>query len=173
MQRIPIRGAAGTRAYALVDDADYERLSRYTWSMTEKGYAVRRERSEGRCRSIRMHRDVLGQPVGGVVDHRNHDRLDNRRKNLRVVTAEVNSMHRHPEARSPHGTHVTVWGHRAGVPLYRAEITRDGKRHRGPKRRTSEQARADARRMRGQLGLPEPDELRANTCGQSTNGSAA
>lgn len=165
MQRIPIRGAAGTRAYALVDDTDYERLSRYTWSLTEKGYAVRRERRGGRCRSIRMHREVLGQPVGGVVDHRNHNRLDNRRENLRVVAAQVNSMHRQPEARSPHGTHVAVWGHLAGSPLYRAEITQKGTQHRGPKRRTAEQARADARRMRGQLGLPEPEELRLESFG--------
>ena len=38
-----------------------------------------------------MHRVVAGAPEGLFVDHINHNGLDNRRANLRIVTAKQNS----------------------------------------------------------------------------------
>lgn len=171
MQTIPIRGAEGV--YAFVDDADFDRLNRHAWYLSAKGYAVRRELEGGRRLNIRMHREVLGFPEGGVVDHRNHNRLDNRRENLRVVGVQINAMHRSPDARSSHGMHVMLWGHRAGSPVYRVEITKDGKRHRGPKRLKVEDAQADARRMRAELGLPQPEGVRSATFGRDATHHAA
>ncbi|MDH4202121.1 MAG: AP2 domain-containing protein [Phycisphaerae bacterium] len=46
----------------------------------ETFYAVRKERG----RTIRMHREIMGAGPEQVVDHINHDGLDNRRCNLRV-----------------------------------------------------------------------------------------
>jgi hypothetical protein len=88
---------------AKVDDADYERLSRHKWTASResrgtKVYAIRwakrHERVGSKRHKIRMHHEVLYlTPAlldGHVIDHRNHDSLDNRRENLEVVTQTEN-----------------------------------------------------------------------------------
>ncbi len=85
---------------ALVDDEDYERVSSLgKWSY-ERGYAVRQVRvggRGGRTYRIWMHRFVLGveESYPAVeVDHRNHNGLDNRKRNLRRVTKSQNQYGR-------------------------------------------------------------------------------
>lgn len=90
MKRIPVGGnrRGVPDAYALVDDADFESLSLYRWHLHE-GYAARNMRlSDGRKRVVLMHRQVLGFVPGDgrQADHRNRNRLDNQRENLRPAT---------------------------------------------------------------------------------------
>lgn len=72
---------------AIVDEADYSRLARYTWGATETApgywyaYSSEARRETGH---FYMHRFLTDAPKGMVVDHINGDRLDNRRANLRV-----------------------------------------------------------------------------------------
>jgi len=84
-RRIPLtRGL-----FAIVDAEDYPALSRYTWFAegTEKNYyAVRKENGK----SIKMHRQITGAPDHLVVDHIDHNGLNNRRANLRVCTFAEN-----------------------------------------------------------------------------------
>lgn len=87
---IPLHRGGVVVAHALVDDDDETSVLAYRWRLSPQGYAVR----GGRARP--MHRDVCGLvPGDGLeVDHRNHDRLDNRRENLRVVTRAQNAQNR-------------------------------------------------------------------------------
>ena len=79
---------------AVVDDVDYEQLSRYKWQFDRYAYRTI-VLDNGKKRSIRMHRAIMQPPKGLVVDHINGDKLDNRRSNLRVVEYSVNSMNLH------------------------------------------------------------------------------
>lgn len=82
------------RACAIVDDEDYERLNVYRWSLDGLGYATRRV-SAGE--KIKMHRDVLGLVRGDGLEGDHKDRtkkLDNRKKNLRIVTHAQNQQNR-------------------------------------------------------------------------------
>lgn len=86
--------------FAVVDAADYAGVVRYSWyaapsplrgTPPSQGesyiwYAVRKEGG----RTVRMHRVIMAAPRGMVVDHINHDGLDNRRSNLRVCTHREN-----------------------------------------------------------------------------------
>jgi len=79
--------------FALVDKGDYVRVMRHSWyaafslqGEVEAWYAVRKEKGK----TIRMHREIMGAACGLVVDHINHDGLDNRRCNLRVCTHREN-----------------------------------------------------------------------------------
>lgn len=75
---------------AIVDDEDFTFLSQWSWSYDGKGYARRNEQMpDGRQRTIRMHRVIMGSPPGDV-DHINRNSLDNRRENLRAVTHTQN-----------------------------------------------------------------------------------
>jgi len=70
---------------ALVDDDDYERLAQYPWCYKGSGYAVRRGPvTDGKQSLLYMHKEILNIGPEKEVDHINHDRLDNRRANLRV-----------------------------------------------------------------------------------------
>jgi len=84
--------------FAIVDAEDYERLSRYKWHASKKGrcwYAAS-QRSKKR---LTMHRVILNAPRGLVVDHINHNGLDNRRKNLRLCTVAQNNQNSRPHIR--------------------------------------------------------------------------
>lgn len=73
---------------ALVDDGDFEYLSQWKWHIHSTGYAIRSV--DGGHRKILMHRFIMDTPEGLETDHMNHDRLDNRRSNLKVCTKQEN-----------------------------------------------------------------------------------
>ena len=93
--RIPLRDrTGGVVAHALVDDDDYERLNlgRWRWCRNSKGYVMRTTHVGGRAMNFRLHRVVMDAPDGIEVDHRNGNKLDNRRSNLRLATSALNSQ---------------------------------------------------------------------------------
>lgn len=73
-----------------IDKEDLALVSQYKWHIGSTGYAVWRGVKDGKKQTVRMHRLVSGCPPGKIVDHINHDPLDNRRRNLRVCTQSEN-----------------------------------------------------------------------------------
>lgn len=71
----------------LVDSEDFEGLNALSWRLHTEGYAVGSVKGQ----TLYMHRMILDAPSATSVDHKNHNRLDNRRDNLRVCTAAQNS----------------------------------------------------------------------------------
>lgn len=65
---------------ALVDDVDFEALSRFSWyASLQNGvwYARRAEGPRAAVIEIYMHRQLLDAPDGVLVDRRNRNGLDN------------------------------------------------------------------------------------------------
>ena len=88
-------------AEALVDDEDYAELAKYNWHCTANGYAARRKTIRpGKNTIVYMHREILGITDREViVDHFNHNQLDNRRSNLRPGTNQENMFNRRKKAK--------------------------------------------------------------------------
>lgn len=89
MKRVPLYYKGELYAEAIVDDDDFEWISKYRWHThrvsridPEPGYAY----TSFGGKAYAMHRAVMGlEPgEGKVVHHVNEDRLDNRRSNLVV-----------------------------------------------------------------------------------------
>ena len=77
--------------FALVDDEDYDRVSKYKWTLEVRKGGLRYARGCVNGKVVRLHRFVLGLPPGvGTVDHEDGDGLNNTRKNLLESTKSKN-----------------------------------------------------------------------------------
>jgi len=81
--------------YATVDVEDYEELNKYSWFLS-RGYAMRSAwlKETKSLKTVSMHATINNTPKGLLTDHINRDKLDNRRCNLRTVTASQNGLNR-------------------------------------------------------------------------------
>ena len=84
MQRIPLT----QDKLALIDDEDYEKISQYSWYYTSNGYAAHKNQDG----IIFMHRLIMETPKGKATDHRNGNKLDNRKTNLRICNQASNNQ---------------------------------------------------------------------------------
>ncbi|AYV74294.1 HNH endonuclease [Bacillus sp. PK3-056] len=94
---------------ALVDDEDYEELSKHKWYYTRSGYAARdtrnNARTSGNC--IYMHKYIV--PSNEKVDHINRNKLDNRKENLRHATNALNLSNRPKQVNNNSGYKGVSW----------------------------------------------------------------
>ena len=96
MKNIYLRGK-NSNLYCLVDNEDFERLSKYSWYLNHKGYAQRSRKYVGGVPDslpILMHNMVLEKEEGLTTDHINGDKLDNQKQNLRHITNKDNIRRR-------------------------------------------------------------------------------
>jgi hypothetical protein len=114
---------------ALVDDEDHARVVAYgAWSLHQKGYAVTTKRIDGRKIHVRLHRFVMGNPVGRQVDHRNGNRLDCRNENLRLATHGQNQQNSYARVRAGKCTSAFKGVHWDPTrQRWTAQIRKDGK----------------------------------------------
>jgi hypothetical protein len=94
--------------FAIVDEIDYEKLSKSKWHTLKVGqsfYAVRSQKKGGKYLYISLHRQIIDAPADKVVDHINHNGLDNRRANLRIVSPQQNIWN----SRKHHGKHSSKY----------------------------------------------------------------
>lgn len=91
---------------ALVDDADFERVSRFKWYAVKshRNWYVRRRQGEG---GQWLHHFVFGEKT--KLDHRDNDGLNNQRGNLRPCSNRQNGGNRRPQKHSSRYKGVTWW----------------------------------------------------------------
>ena len=87
MKKIPLTQGK----YAIVDNADFSLLNQFKWCLLHT-YAARTKYKPKK--TVLLHRVILNNPVGMEIDHINGDGLDNRRKNLRIVSHQQNLFNR-------------------------------------------------------------------------------
>ena len=109
--------------FATVDAADYPELSKHKWIATVMRNSTYATRSRN-GRTIYMHREIMQPPPGMVVDHIDHNGVNNSRDNLRVCTRQQNSWNS-PGPGNPSG-YKGVW-HNPKSGRYKAGIIFDGR----------------------------------------------
>lgn len=114
----------------LVDDDVYEWLAALKWTVRRTTrrtlYAKTTFRdADGKQQNVLMHRMILGVQDGMVVDHIDHNGLNNQRHNLRVCTPKENARNslRKRGSLTPKGVFFVQRDRR-----YQAAIYIDGKR---------------------------------------------
>jgi len=84
---------------AIVDDEDYDRINKYKWYVCKnKSGNVSAKRNyfyNGKNHGVYMHREIVNATDPNIpVDHINHNRLDNRKENLRICTQLQNAANK-------------------------------------------------------------------------------
>lgn len=92
-----------------IDEEDLELVKTLKWHVGSTGYAVWRGIKDGKKQTIRMHRLLTDCPEGLIVDHINHDRLDNRRINLRICDQSTNMRNMKDQGKG-YWKHNQYWG---------------------------------------------------------------
>lgn len=81
----------------MVDDEDYERLSKFKWhtvaSHGTRFYAARTVKINGKRVTVFMHRVIMGE-AGECVDHKDNNSLNNQKANLRPCSYVENGRNR-------------------------------------------------------------------------------
>jgi hypothetical protein len=83
--------------FAIVDAEDYDRLNQDKWYAGKCKNTYYAGRVEG-GKTIKMHREIMHAPKGVLVDHINHNGLDNRKRNLRLCTHAQNCYNQQASA---------------------------------------------------------------------------
>lgn len=93
---------------AFVDDEDFEWLSQWKWQYVSK-YAMRAFKVNGKVERELMHRKIMNTPAGMDTDHKNGNKLDNQRKNLRICTRSENEWNKGKTSRNTSGYMGVNW----------------------------------------------------------------
>jgi len=107
-------------AVALVDEEDFDILSRYKWSLGFNGYPQRGTWDGEKSTPRSMHRDILESIDGKYIDHINGDKLDNRRHNLRLCSTSQNGANAKISVRNKTGFKGVDY--RVDLKKYRARV---------------------------------------------------
>jgi len=129
MKKIPLTQGQ----FALVDDADFNWLSRHKWyanwnGHTQSFYAERnRKQMNTKWRSISMAREILGLKFGDKrqADHINHDTLNNQRSNLRICSCAENLRNQRKSKNNSSGFRGVYWNKARNK--WRSQISYNGK----------------------------------------------
>jgi len=87
MKILPISGGQ----QVLLDDGDFEALSKFRWTAQKRKHTFHAARYEGK-KYVYMHRLLVSAGPGEQVDHKDGNGLNNQRDNLRVATRAQNQM---------------------------------------------------------------------------------
>lgn len=118
--------------FAIVDVADYEFVSRFTWRLFRAkrtdyaecsmflGRIGGRKFGKIKTCSMRLHQLLMRPPERMMVDHRDHNGLNCQRSNMRICTYEENAQNRRTQLRNKAGFKGVWPGERPGI--WKAQI---------------------------------------------------
>lgn len=97
--------------FTLVDKQDFESVSKHKWCFSKTtGYALRAlPRVHGKKKHEYLHRVICKAPEGYHIDHKNCDRLDNRRSNLRFASKADNQRNKPRQKNNTSGFKGVSW----------------------------------------------------------------
>jgi hypothetical protein len=92
-----------------VDWSNYDRyIKGYSFKMTKYGYVQYSSVKDG-LNGKYLHRVIMDCPEGMFIDHKDHNKLNNCRSNLRIVTQQQNNMNNAKQKNNKSGVLGVHW----------------------------------------------------------------
>jgi hypothetical protein len=116
----------------IVDSDVYPSIKKYRWHRhynvsTDSYYAVSSQRSKGIKSTLILSRVIMNCPENKMIDHINHDTMDNRKNNLRVVGNNQNQQNlKGPKKNNESGFLGVHWHSHRG--MWKGQVTVNRKR---------------------------------------------
>ena len=105
------------------DLEDYDKIKDYCWTINNNGYAI--AHISDTTKKVLLHRLIMNPPDKMYIDHINHNRIDNRKQNLRIVTIRQNNLNKKKSVYNTSG--VTGVYYKKNNNKWIANISIDGK----------------------------------------------
>lgn len=88
-----------------IDSKDYKRIKKYNWYVRKSGYI------QGciNAKNVYLHRFIMNPLQNFNIDHINRNKLDNRKKNLRICTQSQNRYNSVKKVNSFSGYKGVTW----------------------------------------------------------------
>ena len=117
--------AKNTNAKFYIDKDVYEKIKNYPWTEDSNGYIV--------CRGLTLHTFIIGLEIDldtvETIDHRNRNRKDDRKKNLRLASHKNNIRNGSKRATNKTGIIGVCQKYKSSKGIcYRATIEAAGKK---------------------------------------------
>jgi len=108
----------------LIDNQDFEELSKHKWRLNRGGYPE--TRSKGKLK--RVHNFLIKSDAINVCDHIDGNKLNNIRGNLRIITRTQNNANRQPNKNNKQGTKGVYFNKQNKKNPFEAYICSDNKK---------------------------------------------
>ena len=92
------------RCRTKIDLDDVERCSKYKWHINDNGYIMSKMNNSMKS----LHRFLLNYPLS-YIDHINRNKLDNRARNLRLCTSQLNNINSSMRSNNTSGVRGVSW----------------------------------------------------------------
>lgn len=117
-------------AVVLLDDEDFEVVSRFSWRLGKRRYVGRSKHipNSRKSTTVSMHRLIMGLEHGDprVVDHVDGNPLNNQKANLRIATVTENARNINRKRSNTSGYKGVCWN--KDVRKWQSNIRSDGRR---------------------------------------------
>lgn len=100
-------GITSTNEKFFFDLEDYDKIKNYCWYISKQGYVCNRTNRD----AILLHRLIMEPQEELEVDHINHNKIDNRKENLRNCSSSENNMNKDLQTNNTSG-HAGVYWHK-------------------------------------------------------------
>lgn len=114
MKQVALRHSS---VFAIVDDEDYERVSKKKWYLSRRAATAWHE-----GKMVKMHRFIMSPQPSVLIDHIDHDILNNQKSNLRFATDSQNVRNRSKGKKKTSSIFKGVYLSKRGVKRWCAAI---------------------------------------------------
>lgn len=99
-QSVTVVPLTNSNELTYVDTEDLSKLEGYRWRIDPKGYVVAGAKKDGKDTTVRLHRVIMETDERVQIDHINHNKRDNTKRNLREATHQEN-QYNVPKTKKP------------------------------------------------------------------------
>lgn len=140
MYKVPVKlPGINASTFTIIDNDDIELVTSSSWLLIKRSrdkFGYVRTKRNGIV--VFLHRLIIEAKKGEIVDHINGNSLDNRKRNLRIVTNSQNLMNRGKQSNNTTGYCGVTLDKRDGI--YNAQIKKRGIRFHLGRFRTAKEA---------------------------------